>query len=205
MSESCFRLDTDSVLGRLLRSTRSISPGEIVLSEEPIVTWVNPRKGPAGSKNYISAFCDLDATQQASVQDMHCPTSVSKAYRGAAEALHKELSPAISICDIQNLLAIAESNSHEFFGGAPVQGSEPRAALFVIGSKVNHRYAPEREVLSIASECVANHPLPTPIAAAPTSATPPRTVRGGSPTRRSAPSRRATSSRSPTSRTCSRP
>jgi len=59
-------------LARTLTATRAFQPGELILAEEPILTWENP-VGSEGFVNFIIAFNKLNPGSKDVVRDMHCP------------------------------------------------------------------------------------------------------------------------------------
>jgi hypothetical protein len=156
---SLYRLAEDVARGRHLIATCDIPLGEVVLSESPLLVWENPKKdSTVGIFNYVVAFLALPSAQQQQVLDMKYPelltTPRMARYIPVAEELHKNPKcSSLSVEQIHTLIAVAESNCHQYYGTGSLaelkaKPTTAKAALFYLGSKVNHSCRPNLQYSS---------------------------------------------------------
>ena len=136
-------------MGRCLIARRDIAAGEIVLSEQPVVSVL-----VCDPVHQLQAFCAAPATTQALILDMFCPSLwdpsplVQDARSLAAHISRTQpFARDTPLAKLHAALVVFQLNSHSFGSGL---------ALFVLGCRLNHsctsntEYTSERQVVLFA-------------------------------------------------------
>lgn len=132
-------------LGRVVIAAQDFAVGDVILREDPVLVWTS-----GDWRQCMEQFRDLPHDDQLGILDMfHPPLDEDPANDGTMFGF-----PAgMDAQKIRKLVAIANTNAHEYYGRAQVMYSEivmpdgidPRtdkAALFLYASKVAHSCRP---------------------------------------------------------------
>lgn len=134
-------------LGRVAIASRNFSVGELVLEEAPLMTWSVGQTDLDYHSNFLRAYTEASQADRAAVLEMAHPELESTSKRmealrlvAASIGLQFMLETNLAL----KLLAIRETNAHEYYGAAEHNFFDlaPQVALFRLGSKVAHSCLP---------------------------------------------------------------
>ena len=142
-------------LGRVVKANVSTErAGCLMIRERPILVW-KAEKFSDELTDYFDQFLALTEEDKALVLDMCTPPVNSDMMRkaGVTASIYQErYQSRLDHGMLQKLIGIANTNAHEYCGGAEAEYSEVflplgatrsgsgKAALFVYGSKVEHSW-----------------------------------------------------------------
>ena len=143
MAHPGVRVEVSPDLGRTLVAARAFAPYEVVLSEQPLLTW----SGRGGGASFLDAAAAAPAGVVAALLDFARPALDDPSPRvgeqrssAAAWLAARGSAPDGWAADTAHaLLLVADTNTHSFAGSAEGGG---RLALFALASKAAHSCAP---------------------------------------------------------------
>ena len=144
--------------GRVTVATRDFLPGEIIMTEKPLLVWQGDpisRTVISSFKHFLKAFADASVPTQEAVLDMYHELSLVDDCDLAQVTSFAVLQPD----QIKILMATKATNAHDF------GGEEHQGALFARGSLISHSCRPNANYSNHATPGKQRHTAIRPIAA----------------------------------------
>ena len=144
--------------GRVTIATRDFLPGEIIMTEKPLLVWQGDpisRTVISSFKHFLKAFADASVPTQEAVLDMYHELSLVDDCDLAQVTSFAVLQPD----QIKILMATKATNAHDF------GGEEHQGALFARGSLISHSCRPNANYSNHATPGKQRHTAIRPIAA----------------------------------------
>lgn len=147
------KVEMHATLGRIVVATADVGVGCVLIQEAPLMVWASN-----DWFDFLNTFESLPKVSRQGVLDMFHPPLDSETIQGLEQlAVHLKSRSSLDVRTIHKLLAISNTNAHEYYGKVASEFHEirgageirsGRSALFLYGSKVAHDCNPNTSYTS---------------------------------------------------------